>query len=792
MDTLFGVLMMEKLPNVEEFILYALQKRKRSSPGKKLLKLTKQWMKIDGIVQTRSLLHFINGILFPLLYEEVLSAACDFNDPEVLDTIMKVSTTSYNCSLLNWILSQDPKFVRCVLLGLPEIPKNKKIAWSTLKSNFIIALLCENPDYITTTLSEMEIRSAIHPTKDIVSIMALNCGELEKRKAAVSNFGHIRMMLNKEGAEASFKIRQIAWWYMEMGAGFCLMDDHPPIVLPYTQSFIKFLWTHAEDITAMWGFDIYLPLELKHMMGWKVSCKPWDQFLSWKGYFYFMLNWRKFQELRQISQRGRRWSFVLKEIKALTLLRMLDRQEDCSEILQDFRDLFIHKSEKYQNLDVRLLPFIIRYGGLEILKKSFRKFPKLTNTAWRFVYPQTLCDSLVLSVVDESQSEVYEYLMSLYSDAGTTGDNYYVPLLAPFFQMNPLELRRVANSICDTLEVEILNVFQVSWGEIFLRLLPNDITPVPNEYIIKHAVLDFIRKSVSLEVSALLNQVLQIMPSLRDFLLAEVAAEASIASNICHYYGTPMWDTSKRRFIHLIDFLVEVNLTQEELMTLLPKNRIEDFLLGAIVNIYQFYEKDGENSAKFGTILNTISDALLTTIDKTEKITLTSLLRLTEFWRECDWSIVLLTLGVYKTESPLAEHAYNTFSSRIYEDPVTPLLRVWLEYFGKEETRKVAEDEGVAIYKEYLDNKTDKYDDGPISGRDAAVFAVHLGSLKLLEAVAAPNIILWKQEPEYEKTLLDLSQDIWGTSHEITEFLLEKFNSACFIGSVSRALMELK
>jgi len=182
----------------------------------------------------------------------------------------------------------------------------------------------------------------------------------------------------------------------------------------------------------------------------------------------------------------------------------------------------------------------------------------------------------------------------------------------------------------------------------------------------------------------------------------------------------------------------------------------------------------------------------------TFKFCITELLKLFPSFRsEAEWKVVIQILSGSKTELPKPSRS----DLEIYTEPVTPLLRVWLEVYGKENTKAAVEDN--CLWREIIDRshyhyifrnanqnphtflyKRWDYDIDPYfdvggvfrstkSHLESVLLAVELGSLQLLKRLGRPSLLLWKNTKG--ENVLDIARSSWGEDNEVTKFLNEKF-----------------
>jgi len=57
---------------------------------------------------------------------------------------------------------------------------------------------------------------------------------------------------------------------------------------------------------------------------------------------------------------------------------------------------------------------------------------------------------------------------------------------------------------------------------------------------------------------------------------------------------------------------------------------------------------------------------------------------------------------------------------------------------------------------------------------EAAVLAVEMGSLKFLEKVSWPSMLLWRDDDG--QNLIHIATEKWESEHEVVLYLQEKFN----------------
>jgi len=130
-----------------------------------------------------------------------------------------------------------------------------------------------------------------------------------------------------------------------------------------------------------------------------------------------------------------------------------------------------------------------------------------------------------------------------------------------------------------------------------------------------------------------------------------------------------------------------------------------------------------------------------------------------QYNRESDWyvflKVVLTELPEIRNKIP-ADYATRT---KIYTTPSCSLLRVWIQLFGEEETRRQA-DESLRMWERAL-----------IEMKDGELLhiAVEVGSLIGVRWTAWPRSLKWRNENN--KTALEYAEEKLGKGHEVTKYL---------------------
>jgi len=149
-----------------------------------------------------------------------------------------------------------------------------------------------------------------------------------------------------------------------------------------------------------------------------------------------------------------------------------------------------------------------------------------------------------------------------------------------------------------------------------------------------------------------------------------------------------------------------------------------------------------------------------------------------QYDRECDWYEILMLmlneLPQVRKKIP-ADYANRT---QVYSDWQCSLLRVWIEVFGAEETRRRAEES--VEYERFWDSTSTEMNDGELLH-----VAVELGCLIGVMWTAYPKMIEWRLGNNNNRTALELAEEKLGKGHEVTVYLqrmVDNLNERGFLG----------
>jgi len=145
--------------------------------------------------------------------------------------------------------------------------------------------------------------------------------------------------------------------------------------------------------------------------------------------------------------------------------------------------------------------------------------------------------------------------------------------------------------------------------------------------------------------------------------------------------------------------------------------------------------------------------------------------------RECDWYELLMVLlqesPEIKTKIP-ADYANRT---KVYSNWQCGLLRVWIQLFGEEETRRQTDE--TFQDENFWERESAEMNDGELLH-----IAVELGSLIGVKWTAWPRMLNWMDGNN--RTALELAKEKLGKDHEVTEYLgrvADNLTESGFFGS---------